>query len=667
MTNSILDITSQRLKKLQLFMEHKETHPIHLESPINLEREAIYKKLNHEYKNVVQTIVNNNLLHKYNEHYFIDLKYDIANYLNIANITAKNVFISSNTYQFYEYITELFLQKGQKVLLYTSNDHNYEQEVKYINSGRVIIEDLNQSVSSLTELNAELNNDDYKIAIICSDKFDINELDHFIDQLPEHIILILKGSNPITYNYINTGNKTIIILRDFPAGMTIVEPPISIAVSRNEVVQLLNRLQLPNHLDDINLFISKYLAAQKNPSREAIRPIRRSSNDYLSILFSIIRENVEDIPSKSYSNNIFNIANKQKCSMSELLDFSNGNHFIGLSDYIKSSINTFLESEDRYNYYSQRILLRNLISSHISKLNTKFLYNNILLGSGVTSLLETILKTFVNDGEGYKKVYKEKIAIISHSSENYSRIIQKNDAIVEIIEPKNIIEYDINDILLKIKRIKPKMVIIDNPRTQVGVHLDKDQIYQLVENISQNTLVVFDESFYHYAEYENNDFYSAADLIFEFPNLIILRSFSYLHAMAGMRLGYSISQENLANCIDSIRHPFDVSPFALHTAIKILQSSDVFEKVTLKFVQEQKELMYKHLSEMGLYYIKSSTNSITFSTPLESKELQKELSQYKIIIKPLWGNFIRFTIGEQKDNIYFIKSLKMILASNLHN
>lgn len=667
MTKSILDISSQRLKKLKLFIEHKDTHPIHLESAINLEREAIYKPLDQEYKNVVQSIINNNLLHKYNEHYFIDLKYDLANYLKITGISAKNIFVSSNTYNFYEYITELFLQKGQKVLLYTSNDHNYEQEVKYINSGRVIIEDINPSINSLTELNAELNNDDYKIAIICSDKFDINELDHFIDQLPEHIVLILKGSNPIAYNYINNGNKTIIILRDFPAGMTMVEPPISLAVSRSEVIQLLNRLQLPNHLDDINLFISKYLAALKNPSQEAIRPVKKSSSDYLNILFSIIRENVEDIPSKSYSNNIFNIANKQKIPMSELIDFSNGNHFIGLSDYIKSSINHFINSEDRYNYYSQRILLRNLIASHISKLNTKFLYNNILLGAGVTSLLETTLKAFINDGEGYKKVYKEKVAILGHSSENYSRIIQKNDAIVEIIEPKNPVGYDINEILLKIKRIKPKMIIIDNPRTLIGIHFDKDQIYQLLENIAESTMVVFDESFYHYAEYENNDFYSATEMIFEFPNLIVLRSFSYLHAMAGMRLGYSISQENLANCIDSVRHPFNVSPFSLHTAIKILQSSDVFEKVTLKFIQEQKDLIYKYLSEMGLYYIKSSTNSITFSTPLEAKELQKQLSEYKIVVKPLWGNFIRFTIGEQKDNIYFIKSLKMILGSNLHN
>lgn len=667
MTKSFLDISSQRLKKLKLFIEHKNTHPIHLESPINLEREAIYTPLNKEYKKVVQSVINNNLLHKYNEHYFIDLKYDLANYINIKGISAKNIFISSNNYHFYEYITELFLQKGQKIILFNSNDYNYEQEVKYINSGRVIIENNNTFISTLTELNSELNNDDYKIAIICSNKIDINELDHFIDQLPEHVVLILKSSNPIAYNYINNSNKTIIILRDFPKDMTIVEPPISLAVSRSEVIQLLNRLQLPNHLDDINLFISKYLATLTNPNQVANRPIEKSSNDYLSILFSIIRENVEEIPSKSYSNNIFNIANKKQIPMSELIDFSNGTHFIGLSDYIKSSLTSFTDSKDRYNYYSQRILLRNLIANHISKLNTKFLYNNILLGAGVTSLLETTLKAFINDGEGYKKVYKEKVAILSHSSDIYPRIIQKNDAIVEIIQPKNPVDYDINEILLKIKRIKPKMLIIDNPRTQIGVHFDKNQIYQLLENITEETLVVFDESFYHFAEYANNDFYSAIDLIFEFPNLIVLRSFSHLHGMAGLRLGYSVSQENLANCIDSVRHPFDVSPFSLHTGIKILQSSDVFEKVTLKYIQEQKDLIYKQISEMGLYYIQSSTNSITFSTPVDAKELQNELSQYKIVIKPLWDNFIRFTIGEQKNNIYFIESLKAILTSKLHN
>ncbi|MGD9581643.1 MAG: hypothetical protein AB7V50_09745, partial [Vampirovibrionia bacterium] len=212
MTKSIIDISSQRLKKLKLFIEHKDTHPIHLESPINLEREAIYKQLSKEYKNVVQSITNSNVLHKYNENYFIDLKYDIANYLNIEGLNVKNIFISSNTYNFYEYVTELFLQKGQKVILYTSENANYAKEVKYINSGRVIIEDINSKVNTLTELSAELNNDDYKIAIICSENFDYNELNHFINHLPEHIVLILKTSNPVVYNYINYQNKTIIIL-----------------------------------------------------------------------------------------------------------------------------------------------------------------------------------------------------------------------------------------------------------------------------------------------------------------------------------------------------------------------------------------------------------------------------------------------------------------------
>ncbi|MGD9581188.1 MAG: aminotransferase class I/II-fold pyridoxal phosphate-dependent enzyme, partial [Vampirovibrionia bacterium] len=274
---------------------------------------------------------------------------------------------------------------------------------------------------------------------------------------------------------------------------------------------------------------------------------------------------------------------------------------------------------------------------------------------------------FINDGEGYKKIYKEKIVILSNSPNNYARIIQKNDAIVETITPKDLVAYDINELLLKIKRIKPQVIIIDNPRILTGTYLDKEQIYTLIENIPEETIIVFDESLYSFAENENEDFYSATNLIFDFSNLIVLRSFSFVHAMAGMRLGYSISQENIANCIDSARHPFDVSPFSLYTAIKTLQSSDVFEKVTLKYVQEQKDLMYKYLNEMGLYYIKSSTNSITFSTPIPSEELHKDLLEYKIVIKPLWDNFIRFTIGEQKDNIYFIKSLKMILSSKLHN
>ncbi|MEW5819061.1 MAG: histidinol-phosphate transaminase [Cyanobacteriota bacterium] len=667
MTSSIVDITSQRLKKLRVFLEHLNSHPIHLESSLKLEREAVYKPLSTELHSVVSDLIENNLFHHYPEDYFTKLKINLADYLNIKGFSSENLFVASNLYNFYEYLTELFLQKDQKVLLYTSDEFDYTQEVKYINSGRVVIEHLQPKVGNISEIHREINNEDYKIVIVCSQNFDQNELTDLVDLLPENIILVLRTSNPVAFNYINHGNKTVLVLREFPPTMTIVEPPISFVVARKEVVNLLDQLQNFNSLDILTIFFASYYTSLDNPVDYSIKSSKRPSEGYNDILMNIVRENIESLTTKNNIYNKFNVAEKLKIPLNEVIDYSNGNHFLGISEDLKEALVKFIDSQERYNYYSQRTLLRNMLANEVSLMSKKFHYNNIHIGAGVSGLLETVSRAFINDGEGYKKLYKDKALILDCSPDLYTRVVEKRDAYVEKISLNAGMVFDVDDIIKKIYQTKPKLIIIDNPRIFVGTYFDKEQLVKLLENVPEYSIIVIDETYFKFAEYENDDFDTALSYVDRHPNLIVLRSFSQSHALAGIRLGYAIAQESIINCLDAVRHPFDVSPFALHLGIKILQGTDIFEKVTQKFIQEQKSSLYQYLSEMGLFYIKSSTNSITFSTVLDSNELQERLLPYKILIHPLDKNFVRFSIKDQNKNIYFIKSLKMAMGSDLHN
>lgn len=667
MTNSIVDLTSQRLKKLKLFIEHIKTHPVYLESSLHLEREAVYKPLSPEIKAVVNQAISKNVIHMYSEDFLSALKLNLTQYLNIDTFNHQNLFIASNLYNFYEYLTELFLQKDQKVLLYTADDYSFEQEARFINSGRIIIEDTRSPVGCLDDIISELSKDDYKIVIICAQDLDPKKLIDIVDLLPENVVLVLRSTNPVAFNYINHGNKTVIVVREFPNAMTLVEPPISFAIARKEVVKLLNDLQLPNNLDIITLFAAKYFTSLDNPQAIKVKPPIRSSEGYQDILLNIVRENIEAIKPKEEEYTRFEVAHRLKNPLGDIVDYANGIHFLGIPEDLKTSLPELIDSQDRYNYYSQRTLLRNMIAQNISRAHKKFHYNNILLGAGVSGLLETITRAFINDGEGYKKLYKEKALILGMSSDNYTRVIQKRDAQVEYVDLALGLDVDVSVVISRIKQCRPKIIIIDNPRIIAGSYFDRNQLKLILDNISDQSIAIIDETFYQFAAHENDHFTPATELIDDYPNLIVLRSFSTLYALAGMRIGYAVAQEHIINCMDSIRHPFDVSPFALHFGIKTLQSTEIFEKVTLKYVQEQKEAIYQYFSEMGLFYIKSYTNSILFSTPLDARELQERLLPYKILIKPLEKNFVRFSINDQNRNIYFIKCLKMTLGSQLHN
>lgn len=661
MSNSIMEICSQRLKKVRIFSEHLDTHPVCIESSLKLEREAVYKPLSPELRTVVKEAIRNNPIHMYTDDAFTSLKHDLAHYLNTSGVTAENLFIAQNLYCFYEHLTELFLQKDQKVLLYTADDNEFEQEAKYINSSKVIVEHYKNYVSSLSNVLEELSNDDYKIVVLSFQQIQLAELQNFVDLLPENVVLVLKTQDPIVFKYICHGTKTVLVLKTFPAATTLIEPPLCFTVTRPEVANYLNDLQLPNQIDAITLAIARYYTSFENPVEYNTTPSVRPSEYYEDILLSLIRENVEFLSPKNDIFSRYNVAKNLKTDYWQVLDFANGNHFLGLSEEYKQFLLEFVDSTETFNYYSQRTLLRNMIAQSLSGLNKKFQYSNIVLGAGVTGLLESIAKAFVSDGEGYKKIYKDKVLILDYSSDNYYKVFEKCDAKIEVFKLDNNLDLDLEAFIDKVQHFKPRIVLLDNPRLTVGSYFDREQLEYILANIPEQTIIVIDESYYKYAETENKDFVSAINYLKSLNNLIVLRSFSYTHAFAGLRLGYAIGADNLANLINTARHPFDISPYALYLGIKVLEKQDIFEKVTLKYFHEQKQYFYKELSALGLFYIQSATNSVLVSSQQDCYEIQEKLLPYKILVKPVDKNLIRLSVNDQKNNAYLFNCLKDIL------
>lgn len=667
MASSILDLTSQRLKKLKLFFEHKKAGSFCLESPIDIEKESIYKPLLGEIQDYIKQAINENILHKYNEDLLLQLKNRLTKYIDIKCIKSSNIFIAPNIYSFYESLIDLFLQKDQKIYVYASIDFNYSQEVKYLNSGKIIVETCDQSVKSISNIISDIQKEDYKIVVLSSQYFNEQELKDFIDLLPETVVLVLRTSNPIAFNYIDYFNKTVIVLREFPAITTMVEPPICFAVSRSKVIELLNSVQLPNQFDTINILIGNHFTSYDNPVKYNVKLPKNYYKGYDEILSSLIKENVELLKAKSEEPGLLALSKNLDIPEDEIFDFSNGTHFLGISEDLKKYLLNFIKAEDSYNYNSDKTSLKHSLASYCSTKNNQIEYSNILPGAGVTGLLELIAKTFINDGEGYKKIFKEKTLTLDYCPEIYSKIILKIDAINESFALNADLSLDEEQLIRRINKLKPKLVLIDNPRVNTGGIIEKHQMEKIINNIPEETLLVVDESYYKFAEHESDEFVSAVNYVNGHPNLIVLRSFSFLNAFAGLRFGYAVANEQLINLIDFIRNPFDVSPITLALAIKAFDNIDVFENTTLNYVQEQKNNFYKVFSEMGLFYLKSFTNSVLFSTPFDSKDLQEVLLPYKILIKPLNGIYARITISDQSRNDYFLKCLKSVLAGQLHN
>ena len=154
------------------------------------------------------------------------------------------------------------------------------------------------------------------------------------------------------------------------------------------------------------------------------------------------------------------------------------------------------------------------------------------------------------------------------------------------------------------------------------------------------------------------------DLIKDFKNIIITRSFSKIYAIAGSRVGYGISQTDIIQKLNSMRQPFNVNQIAQIMAIKSLKDKK-FLRDSLEINKTCYEYITKELDKDSIKYIDSYTNFITIYFGNDASVIFEGLLKKGIILRPLknYGlpNYLRVTIGTMNECKLFIKNLRILL------
>ena len=174
-------------------------------------------------------------------------------------------------------------------------------------------------------------------------------------------------------------------------------------------------------------------------------------------------------------------------------------------------------------------------------------------------------------------------------------------------------------------------------------------------------LVVLDEAYVEYLNMEEN----SVPWLQDFHNLIITRTFSKAYGLAGLRVGYSLSHPEVADLINRVRQPFNVSHLAQAAAVAALgdeaylqQSRDVNEAGMKQFIAG--------FEKMGLQYIPSRANFITVNVHTNAFEVYDELLYEGVIVRPV-ANYglpqhLRVSIGLAEENQRFLDALSTILG-----
>ena len=275
----------------------------------------------------------------------------------------------------------------------------------------------------------------------------------------------------------------------------------------------------------------------------------------------------------------------------------------------------------------------------------------IIFGNGADDILDLIGMAFINEGD--------EVITSETTFPAYRTAVKIMGGKFISVKLKDF-RFDLEEIAKRINE-KTKMIFLCNPNNPTGTILTKDEINNFMKQIPQDIIVVFDEAYCDYVE--NKNYVNGLPFVSEGKNVIVVRTFSKIAGIAGVRVGYAIARQELISYLRRVVNPFTTNRLAQAAALASLDDEEHRKKV-LSSNHEGKKYLYKALDKLGLFYVPSETNFIFVDVKEDSEVIFNKLLKKGVIIRPgkPYGctNFIRVTIGTAYENQKFIQAIREI-------
>lgn len=209
-----------------------------------------------------------------------------------------------------------------------------------------------------------------------------------------------------------------------------------------------------------------------------------------------------------------------------------------------------------------------------------------------------------------------------------------------------------------------RLVFIANPNNPTGTWLEASRVRDFIASLPPHTLCVVDEAYTEYADGARLG--HAADWLREFPNLVVTRTFSKAYGLAGLRVGYALSNPGVADLLNRVRPAFNVNSLALSAARAALEDQDFIHRSRDMNAAGLVELR-AGLEALGLKVLPSVANFLLVDCGRPAGPIDQALLRAGVIVRPVanYGlpNHLRITIGRPEQNQRVLKALATILEA----
>ncbi len=282
-------------------------------------------------------------------------------------------------------------------------------------------------------------------------------------------------------------------------------------------------------------------------------------------------------------------------------------------------------------------------------------FEEVFVGNGSNELIELVVRTFTCPGE--------EVLTSAGSFVAYRLAAQAHGRAFVEAPMKARFHYDLSALRARLGPAT-KVVFLANPDNPTGTWLTAAELTPFLEAVPPATLVVLDEAYVEFVDAPG--FPDSLALRRRFPNLIVLRTFSKIYGLAGLRLGYGVARAELVGFLDRVRAPFNTSLVAQAAGVAAL-ADEAHVARSRALVREERPFLAAGLAALGATVVPSQGNFLLVDLPgTDGAQVFQALLREGVVVRPVAGYGFptcqRITVGLHGENQRLLAALGKVLG-----
>lgn len=355
----------------------------------------------------------------------------------------------------------------------------------------------------------------------------------------------------------------------------------------------------------------------------------------------LMRKGIKDIPPYIPGKSKKEIAQEYGLDEDSIIKLGSNENPLGPS---KKVIDVITEYADEVSIYPADIPkeLHSKIAEYVGVDESQ-----VIAGNGSDEILDMAVKMFVEQGD--------EAVIHVPTFSMYRKLVELYSGKCVYVPLGDGFKFDADKILEQITE-RTKLVFVCSPNNPTGSTISEEGLRKILD---RNVMVILDEA---YVEFSSESF---VQLVNEYKNLIILRTFSKAFGLAGLRVGYGIADSEIIEYMLRIKIPFSVNALAQKAAIAALEDKEYLKK-SVELVKEGRVFVIDEISKIkGARAYPSEANFVFVELDAKSEDIVRSLQKRGIIVRDCGfaglENHIRVSIGTMEENVRFLENLREVL------